>query len=368
MPTPESLRLFAQCAPGLEGVVADELRTLGAARIQTETGGAACEGDAALIVRANLELCTATRVLLRLARFPARSLDELERRAAELPWDSHLGPRAAFRLRVTCHASRVYHSGAAEERLARALTAAGGRAEKSGEAALVLLRLARDVAELSLDTSGAPLHERGAKLEVGAAPLRETLAAGALRLAGYDGREALADPLCGAGTLVLEAARLATRAAPGLMRAFAAERLPAFPEALWRAERARLEARRLPAPPGPLWASDLKAGEVGKTRRNLERAGLGGLVALERRPLAELRLPPGPGLVIANPPWGRRLGDPRELGGLYAELGRLVRESPGWRLGLLTTRPELAARTGLTFRAEHGPFAAGGQRLRLYAS
>jgi putative N6-adenine-specific DNA methylase len=362
----EVLELYAQCSPGLEPALAGELRALGAAGLHAGPGGVEFTGDRALAARANLMLRTATRVLLRLARFPAVHLNDLERHARQVPWERHLAPGRPFQLRVTCHASRIYHTGAAEERVARALSAAtGGQAQQAEGAALVLVRIERDGCELSLDTSGAPLHQRGFKTEVGVAPLRETLAAGVLLLAGYAGTQPLLDPMCGSGTFALEAGLLALGRAPGRDRRFALEDAPGFGPALFAAERDRLRAAERPAPSAPILAADADAGAVGKTRRNLARAGLEGHVQLERRRLEDQQLAPGPGLVVVNPPYGGRLGRGADLEGLYARLGALMRGT-GWRLALLTEHEHLARATGLDFAAVHGPLHHGGRKIRLY--
>jgi len=361
-----SLEFYAQCPPGLEPALLEELRALGAGGLAAGRGGVEFQGDRALVARANLALRTATRVLLRLDRFPAAHLNELESRARRVPWARYLGQGQPFQLRVSCHASRIYHTGAAEERVARALGAAtGGRADKADGAALVLARIDHDRCELSLDTSGAPLHQRGHKLEVGAAPLRETLAAGVLLLAGYDGAQPLLDPMCGSGSFALEAALIALGRAPGLARPFALEGLPGFGPALVEAERERLRAAERPAPRASILAADANAGAVGKARRNLARAGLEGRVQLERRRLEDQRLPAGPGLVVVNPPYGGRLGRGADLEALHAALGALVRGT-GWRLALLTAREELARATGLAFAAVHGPLHHGGLKVRLF--
>ncbi|HOX43843.1 MAG TPA: THUMP domain-containing protein [Myxococcota bacterium] len=360
------LKFFAQCPPGLEPALAGELRSLGAGGLEPGHGGVAFTGDRALAARANLMLRTATRVLLRLDRFPAAHLNELESRARRVPWERYLTKDQPFQLRVSCHASRIYHTGAAEERVARALAAAtGGRADKTAGAALVLVRIERDGCELSLDTSGAPLHQRGFKAEVGAAPLRETLAAGVLLLAGYDGSQPLLDPMCGSGTFALEAGLLALGRAPGLDRRFALEDVPGFGPGLFAEERARLRALERPAPPAPILAADADAGAVGKARRNLARAGLEGLVRLERRRLEDQRLGPGPGLVVVNPPYGGRLGRGDDLEALHARLGALV-GGTGWRLALVTEQERLAHATGLVFQAVRGPLHHGGRKVRLY--
>jgi putative N6-adenine-specific DNA methylase len=195
------------------------------------------------------------------------------------------------------------------------------------------------------DTSGELLYRRGWRQEISRAPLRETLAAGMLLEAGYDGREALWDPLCGSGTIVLEAASIALARAPGLSRHFAFERRPGHDEAAWRREvdaaRGRSAAR------APIWGSDLNAGSLGTARRNARRAGFTAVVGFFRhdatKPWAEV---PARGLLIANLPYGKRVG--RGIEALYHALGEAFRQLEGWRCALLVEAREAERWLGLT--------------------
>jgi putative N6-adenine-specific DNA methylase len=366
------MTLFAVAAPGLEEVVGGELRAdqLGAGEVLRAVGGVSFAGDLALLVRANLKLRAATRVLLRIASFPAHHLNDLYQNAREVDWGRWVAAGRPVQIKATCHRSKIYHSDAAAERVRQAiqerakLSVAGQQATEAQE---VLVRIDDNQCELSLDSSGEPLYRRGLKLEAQAAPLRETLAAGLLLLCGYDGREALLDPMCGSGTFVLEAGAIALGRAPGLERRFAFLDWPGFDETLWTAELARCRKSEREAPPAPLFASDKNGGAVGITRRNLERARLDRFVQLERRLLADLRPPAERGLLVCNPPYGGRLGRGERLEDLYAELGRVVRERfSAWRLGLVTSQERLAAATGLKFTSVSAPLHHGGLKVRLY--
>jgi putative N6-adenine-specific DNA methylase len=202
--------------------------------------------------------------------------------------------------------------------------AAWGSREAAGKPTLCA-RMEGGLCVLSVDTSGELLHLRGYRREVGRAPLRETLAAGLLRLAGWKPGEALWDVMCGSGTILIEAAEQAAGLAPGRARRFAFEGFPSHDEAAWRAlPRAR------PAIPTPLFGSDLNAGALGTARRNARRAGVA--LALERIDATKLWARPGPGLVIANLPYGKRVGEKSELASLYRGLGDAVRRlGPTWR-------------------------------------
>ncbi|TLN04239.1 class I SAM-dependent RNA methyltransferase, partial [bacterium] len=210
--------LFAVCAPGLEPFTTAELSALGiqpgAAVADGEEGGVTFQGGLREIYRANLHLRTASRVLLRFGQFYAAAFSELRKKASRLPWEDVLNPQQPVALRVTCHQSKLYHSGAVAERVAAAINDRFGQAvevakfdETSAEPpALIVVRLVNNQCSISLDTSGAHLHRRGYRQAVAKAPLRETLAAGLLFAAGWDGTTPLLDPFCGSGTIPIEGA------------------------------------------------------------------------------------------------------------------------------------------------------------------
>jgi putative N6-adenine-specific DNA methylase len=361
---------FAATAPGLEPLVAEELRALGIAGT-AEPGGAAFGGGDDALYRANLHLRTASRVLVRLAEFHARSFFELERHARRVPWERVVARGGAVRFRVTCRKSRLYHSDAVAERLmlaaervgaveaAAVARAAGADADDVGEGAdaqLFVVRVLHDRCTVSADSSGALLHRRGYRQAVARAPLRETLAAGVLLAAGWDPATPLADPLCGSGTIPIEGALLARRIPPGLTRAreggFAFARWPELDAARWAEVVAEGERAILPRAPAPIVGSDRDAGAVDAAVANAERAGVAADVAIRQAPLSAAPLPPGGGLIAANPPYGVRASEGRDLRGLYARLGALSREAEGGprRLALLSPDPRLDGQVGMPVR------------------
>lgn len=361
--------LLAACTPGLEELLAVELGALGAGPTGIERGGVVFSGDARILVRANLRLRCADRVLVRLGSFRALHLAQLDRRARRLAWSDWLATGQPLRVRASCHRSRIYHSGAAAERVTRsACETSGAHPAGPGQpAAEVRVRLDDDLCIVSLDSSGEPLWRRGPKVEGAAAPLRESLAAAGLLWAGYDGSLALLDPMCGSGTLLLEAASLALARAPGLLRDFAFSNWPGFDPGLLESERHAARALQLGAPAAGLFGSDRSGGALGTARRNLERAGCAAFVRLEQRPLDRLEPPAVAGLWICNPPYGRRLERDGKLMDLYRQLGRVFSERfLGWRLALYTTHARLAAATGLDPRPVSPPLAHGGLQVRLY--
>jgi putative N6-adenine-specific DNA methylase len=345
-------------APGLETVTAGEMRALGIAPTHEERGGLGVEGTAGDLYTLNLHLRTASRVLVRLAEFRATSFGELERRAAGVAWARVLAPGVRPTFQVTCRKSRLYHSGAVEERLARfahASERAGaggipGAGAPSAPEQRFVVRLVRDRLTVSADASGEHLHRRGYREATAKAPLRETLAAAALLASGWSPDEALVDPLCGSGTLAVEGALMARRIPPGWRRGFAFQQWPGFEADTWARLRAEAEARMSLAAHAPILASDRDAGAVRFAAENAARAGVADDVVFRRAALSDARPPEGwsgGGWLVANPPWGRRVGERGPLRDLYARLGQLARARfPGWGLAVLTATPELAGHVG----------------------
>jgi putative N6-adenine-specific DNA methylase len=391
MPAP--LQCYAVCAPGLETILAAELAGLHLTPGELLPGGVEFAAHHSGIYRANLELRTAGRVLVRAASFHAHSFFELERHAARIPWEHFVPPGATVAFRVTSRKSKLYHEDAVAERLGRAVTeriagaVIGEQGAGSGERddieenplpaprlpltpQLFVARLWRDELTLSADSSGGLLHRRGWRLATAKAPLRETLAAAMLAAAGYDGTAPLVDPFCGAGTLPIEAALLARRMAPGRRRPFAFERWPSFEGATWSRVKHEAEAKVLPAAPAPIVGTDRDAGAIEAAQANAERAGVAADVRFERAAVSELDPPPARdgtprGWVVTNPPWGVRVGNRAALRDLYAAFGRVLRErAGGWRAAMLSADRRLESATGI--RWEEGfSTSAGGTDVRL---
>ncbi|HEY2748835.1 MAG TPA: hypothetical protein VGL86_29645, partial [Polyangia bacterium] len=342
----------------------------GARDVRAVAGGVEFGGGADVLYRANLWLRTATRVLVRVGTFEAREFAKLRRRAATLPWERFVDPSRPLTVAASQSGSRLYHTGGIAENLTAAI---GDRLREklptretgAGETQKVLARGVADLFTVSVDSSGELLHRRGWRQEIAHAPIRETLAAALLYLCGWDPATPLVDPMCGAGTLPLEACAIAMRLAPGLSRSFAFATWPTFDAARFAALHDEAEAARLPAPPAPIVGSDRSPAAVTAATHNAERAGLAAHVTLVQSELDELQPPPGRGTVIMNPPYGRRLGDPRALRSLYAAIGRALRARfGGWRAALLVSDARLVDAVGARTIAEH-PLVNGGLRVRL---
>ncbi|HEV2290310.1 MAG TPA: class I SAM-dependent RNA methyltransferase [Gemmatimonadales bacterium] len=395
MPSPVSA--YAITAPGIEAITAAELTALGIGVTSTEPGGVAFTATPAQLYAANLHSRTASRIVVRVAEFSARTFFELERHAKKVPWERFAAPGSAVSFRVTSRKSKLYHQGAIEERLIRWAAERGFacRSEESnvkGERAevevgssdpaagmpedrespfhsslftlhsqLFLIRLHRDKVTVSADSSGELLHRRGYRLATAKAPVRETLAAAMLLASGWDGAAPLIDLLCGAGTIPIEAALIARNIAPGSRRSFAFERWPEFDLAEWaRVREAALNGARSTVN-GKIEGADRDAGAIAASVANAERAGVAKDVTFAQRALdawGDVSPQPG-GWLVTNPPYGVRVGDDAGLAALYATLGAVARRQvPGGHIGVLSADPRLDARIAIPlterFSAENG--------------
>ena len=361
--------IFLVALPGLEPVLCDEARALGFAGAKQVPGGVSLRGGWEAVWRANLWLRGATRVLVRIGEFRAFHLAQLDKRARKFPWGEFLRPDVPVRVEASCKRSKIYHAGAAAQRVARAISEELGApvVEAADEAAVrVMLRIDDNLCTLSLDSSGAALHKRGHKQAMGKAPLRETMAALFLRQCGYTGAETVVDPMCGSGTFVIEAAEIAAGLAPGRAREFAFERFAGGDAEAWAAMREEGTVAR--APGVRFYGSDRDAGAVRMAGENAERAGVAAWCEFTQMPFSELQPPEGaPGLVMVNPPYGARIGNKKLLYGLYGALGGVLKERfSGWRVGLVTSEPGLAKACGLPFEPPGPPVAHGGLKVKLY--
>ena len=360
-----AFEIFLTAPPGLELILKAEALEQGFAKPKAMPGGVRFRGKWQDVWRANLCLRGAGRVLVRVARFQAMHLDQLEARTREVDWRGLLRPDVPVTVNATCRKSKIYHQGAAAERVARAVQEVTGCPAGDTDAIRLLLRIEDNQCTLSVDTSGALLHKRGYKEAVGKAPMRETLAALFLRDCGYRGDDTVLDPMCGSGSFVIEAAEMAAGLAPGRGRSFAFQRLATFDAQAWAALQGEVQAAHTNL---IFHGRDRDAGAIEAATTNAARAGVADLTRFDCCPISDLSRPDGPpGLVIVNPPYGARIGNRKQLFGLYAGFGAVMKTRfSGWRVGLVTTDPGLARATGLPFAPPGPPVAHGGLKVRLW--
>ncbi|KMK68634.1 class I SAM-dependent RNA methyltransferase [Puniceibacterium sp. IMCC21224] len=365
MSNTDPFEIFLQTAPGLEPALRAEASEVGFDGAEVVPGGVTLRGGWPEVWRANLSLRGADRVLARVGSFRAMHLAQLDKRSRKFPWPEVLRADVPVKVETTCHASRIYHAGAATQRIETALREELGVTVTPQAALGLRVRIADDLVTFSLDTSGAPLHKRGHKPAVGKAPMRETYAALFLRQCGYDGREPVLDPMCGSGTFVIEAAEWAAGLMPGRSREFAFEQLASFDAEAWTAMRG-VDVSQTPSV--TFRGSDRDDGAIRMSGENAERAGVKDWTVFQQGAVAELERPEGPpGLVIVNPPYGARIGNKALLYAVYATLGQRLKEGfKGWRVGIVTTETGFARATGLPFKPVGPVVPHGGLKVRLY--
>ena len=393
-------KLFAVCAPGLEPFTTLELHQLdlfslaqggGAAKTgepdtatQPETGGVSFTGDLKAIYLANLQLRTASRVLVRLGEFYAAAFSELRKKASRLAWGRYLKPGQPVAINVTCHKSRLYHSDGVAERVAGAIGDCLGQLPKlmKGDAheprldrethllpQLIVVRLIQDLCTISVDTSGELLHRRGYRLATAKAPLRETLASGMIMASGWDQISPLIDPFCGSGTIVIEAAMMALGIAPGRARRFAFMDWPDYDLGLWETilkedvlqrKKQTTERENLLR----IFASDRDAGAVQMAQANAGRIGVEQKIDFSCRAVSAIE-PLGLGWVVTNPPYGLRVSANQDLRNLYAQFGKVLNSKcPQWQVAILCNDFQLLRSTGLKLDTSL-TFVNGGITVRL---
>lgn len=368
-PSTSTHSFFATCPRNTEGLLVDELRALGATDAIETRSGVFFSGELLLAYRACLWSRVASRVLMRLASFQACSPDDIYEGSRAVPWEQHLAVSGTLAVEATTVVRQGplanLNTHFAEQRVKDAVvdrfrTKTGNRpgVDLTRPDVRINLHIAPEETVLSLDLSGDGLHRRGYRLDGREAPLKENLAAAILlrsgwpRIVGEGG--ALVDPMCGSGTLLIEGALMAADIAPGLLREYYGFLgWKGFDPGDWSAlldeahERRRQGLKRLP----PILGYDRDKRAIGTARANARRAGLAGRIALQEGELACLVRPdamPGPGLVVTNPPYGRRLGALPDLAALYETLGeRLKAGFSGWEAAVFTDNAELGAYLGL---------------------
>jgi 23S rRNA (guanine2445-N2)-methyltransferase len=366
-------RFFAPCPRGLEGVLAEELVALSASDIAVTDGGVAFSGEFNLAYRVNLESRIASRVLWQVGHGSYRDENDVYALAHGLNWPSWFRADRTLRVDVAATRSPLKSLEFATLRIKDAVCdrhreAGGARPSIRKERPDVRVHayLTASEATLYLDTSGDPLFKRGLRRETTEAPLRENLAAGLLRLARWTPGTMLLDPMCGAGTIALEAALIALDIAPGLRRAFGFQKLVWYDGPTW--QRIKQAAQRRAAPPSAMQihASDRDEHALASCRANLVAAGVNGAVVVECADVLTRNAPAPTGLIVSNPPYGVRLAGSVTLAEFYPRLGDALKQRfSGWTAHLLSADRALAKLIGL--KPSHRiPLYNGALECRLY--
>ncbi len=343
---------FCTCPRGLETLLGEDLAACGGSNVKVVPGGASCDGSLETAYRINLESRIATRVMRRLASADYRDEADIYRLAYNIDWPRQFKVERTIRVYTTAIRSPLksleFASLKIKDAVCDRFRADLGRRPSVNTKhpdIRIHLFLTDTQATLYVDTSGEALYLRGHKAAKTEAPLKENLAAGILRLSGWQPGTPLLDPMCGSGTFLLEAAQMALDDAPGLSRDtgdFGFTRLADFDATLWRNLQREAAERRREASTLDIYGSDISADAVARSRQNLAHAGLDDLVTVEQADLLKRTAPAAAGTLVANPPYGERLGSEDELAALYPQLGdALKRNFAGWRCWLLSADTRL---------------------------
>ena len=335
--------LFVTCPRGLEAPLSQELEQLKCQDIRAVDGGVACKGGMEQVYRINLHSRTASRVLLRLTKSGYRNEQDIYKAAKNIRWTDWFDLEQTFKVKVEGKRAQVKSLDFVGLKIKDAVCdvfrdACGARPSVGKIRPDIRIHAfidERDI-QIFIDTSGEALFKRGYRQDTGEAPMRENLAAGLLLLAGYDGTQPFQDPFCGSGTIVIEAAWIATRRAPGLMRRFGFEKLKNFDAALWKKLQHEAETQIRPAP-ASISGSDNDRHMIRAAVANAQAAEVDTFVRFEVKDAQDTRPNGDGGILISNPPYGVRLAEVQALQALYPQLGAWLKQHyAGWLAGMFT--------------------------------
>ncbi len=340
---------FTPCPRGLEPVLVQELTALGAADVKPTAGGVAFAGPLAFCYRVNLESRIASRVLLRIAEGSYQNEQDVYDAAYAIRWQDWFTPQQRIKVKVSAHHCPLRSLDFATLRVKDAICdrfqyARGSRPSVDTHAPDMLIAVYLDKTHCTfyLDTSGDPLFKRGWRKSAGEAPIRENLAAGILRLANWTPDTPLYDPMCGSGTFVVEAALMARRVAPGIGRRFAFEKMLSYDPRIDKDLRTKLTGNAVSAVPGLIHAADVSTQALTSIEANLSIAGCSDLVTLRQGDARQLSAPAAAGLLVTNPPYGHRMGEPESLKAFYPQFGdHLKQQFCGWTVQIFTADMKL---------------------------
>ena len=337
--------LIAASSFGLESVVAHELKRLGYGDLTVENGKVTFSGGEEDIARCNLWLRAADRVLIKVAEFEAHDFDELFDGTARVGWPDMIPVDGKMHVTGKSVQSQLASVSDCQSIVKKAIVESMKKRhrrdwfDETGPIYKIEISLLKNRATLTIDTTGPGLHKRGYRSDAGEAPLRETLAAGLVLLSRWTPDRVLADPLCGSGTIAIEAALIGKNMAPGLNRSFVSEGWGQIPKKVW--DRAREEARSaINRSDFRVLASDSDAAVLKKARANADHAGVEDSIALQRMAVSDFRSHKKYGCIICNPPYGLRMGEERIVEALYRSMGEMYRKLDSWSMCVLTAHPD----------------------------
>lgn len=347
---------FATVARGLEKIAAEELECLGAKNVQPDFTGVHFQGDTLLMYRVNLWARTIFRVLMILTEFPCANAEQLYQGVQGISWSEYLKPEQTLAVNATGKTKELNHSHFTALQVKNAIVDQqrnqwGKRSSINLEKPDILVNahIHQNRCILSLDSSGSSLHRRGYRSAMGLAPLKETLAAALLNLAQWQPNLPLLDPMCGSGTIPLEASLISLNIAPGLFREqFGFERWLEFNPTLWQQLLSEAKSGQYQELRATITGCDREADILNQARSNAHHCGVLEHITFIQQELSQLEPPTDSGVIICNPPYGERLGQAQELGALYKLLGDIFKQRfKGWTAFILTGNKQLAKQVGL---------------------
>ena len=330
--------LIATATFGLEAVVRREIESLDYKVLKTEDGKVTFEGDERAIVRSNLWLRTADRVLLKMAEFEARTFEELFQQTKALMWEALIPPDGKFTVTGTSVKSQLHSVPACQGICKKAIASRLGEAylmetlPETGAEYTVKVTILKDRVTLTVDTSGSGLHKRGYRVKTEAAPIKETLAAAMVQLSFWNKDRVLLDPCCGSGTIAIEAAMIGRNIAPGLSRSFACEEWEAIDKKLWKEEKLDIVA------------IDIDKMAIEAAKENAIEAGVDDCIRFINADMARIKASKPSGIIITNPPYGERIGEQKQIAAIYSKYKKFFAENPSWSMFMVTTDKDIEAK------------------------
>jgi len=342
----EKVTLIATAAFGLEAVVAHEVKKLGYEEVQVENGKVTFEADLKALARTNLWLRTADRVRLKMGEFQATSFEELFEQTKALPWADWIPENGTFPVEGKSIKSQLFSVSDCQAIVKKAVVESLKKTykkewfEEKGPLYKIEVALLKDVVTLTIDTSGPGLHKRGYRDWIGPAPLKETLAAALIQLSYWNPDRVLVDPLCGSGTIPIEAALIGMNIAPGMNRTFACEEWPIIPRTIWRETRAETHDLAKYDRKLSIMGTDIDGEILKVARRNAQEADVADQIHFQEIPVRDWRSAKKYGVIICNPPYGERISDRREVESLYREMGKVFTSQDTWSYYVITSHKE----------------------------
>lgn len=381
----DQVRFFVACPPGLEPILADELKTLLPQSLSLkstgkdekpvfaeESGGFEFDGTISDVFRVNLESRVASRVVIRLGTFFAAAFSELVKKASRLEWKRYLKPGQSVDIRVACHKSKLYHSDAVAERILNSInihfsssenTSPSIKTSPSGQ--LILVRIVRDFCTISIDSSGDPLYKRGYKQAIAKAPLRENLAAAMIHFSKWNTSDPFIDPFCGSGTIPIEASLIANHIPPGINRNFRFFDWTCFDPSLWNEIRSH-NSSSIQKTDVLISGYDRDAGAIASAQANASRAGQKDSTHFYQQAVSYLEPTSATGCIITNPPYGIRIRENKDLRNLYSRFGEILKNRfMGWTVVLLGSNDQLIGNLMLGTPVRSIPFQNGGIPVKM---